>query len=257
MQNQAETPPHDWDSALFCAQGRRAASNPATPGFGDPSRLAQLRGWIRGETHQSVRQSAVYSASHAKGCWGRIVFGRPRSRAKRRSSSSSAPSSLCPARAIDCASSAPFRLVCLTRRAVGSELHGLAAGVVELRAHVGRDEVAPTRSRSNPVSLQNLRVLCRRQSAGYSPRSRDVAAALLADRPLDRDVGDLDASTGSATPAVRSRRRRRSLSGTRSITPFEITTPKLSSSNGSRTISPPTKSNVGRSRRRGGALHGS
>src|SRR6266542_5236148 len=77
-------------------------------------------------------------------------------------------------------------------RAVGAELDRLAARVLELRAGVSRDEVAGLDSRE-PVALEVRGVLCFQQSAGNSAGPEvDVAAPLLADRVLDRDVGDLN-----------------------------------------------------------------
>src|SRR5207245_11539866 len=82
------------------------------------------------------------------------------------------------------------------RRPVGAELDRLAARVLELRAHVRRDQVAGL-DPLEPVPLQHFLVLCLQQSTGNSAGPEvDVAAALLADRILDRDVRELHPSTG-------------------------------------------------------------
>jgi hypothetical protein len=91
------------------------------------------------------------------------------------------------------------------------------------------------------VPLQKPGVRCFQQRRGYSAGPEvDVAAALGADRILDRDVGDLDPPAGGehaedlGEDGV--------LSGIRSITPFEITTSKLASGKGSCSASLSTNS---------------
>jgi len=77
---------------------------------------------------------------------------------------------------------------------VGAELERLASRVFELGAHVGGDEVAALDS-LEAVSFEDLDVLCFQQSPGYSAGPEiDVAPAFLADRLLDRHVGELDPS---------------------------------------------------------------
>src|SRR6266511_2279632 len=83
-------------------------------------------------------------------------------------------------------------LVRLVGRSVRSELQRFPARVLELRAHVGRDEVAGL-DPLEPVPLQNLPVLCFQQSPGNSTGPEiDVSPPLLAHRLLNRDVCDLD-----------------------------------------------------------------
>jgi hypothetical protein len=83
-------------------------------------------------------------------------------------------------------------LVRLNGRAVSTELECLAARVFELGAHVHVDQVAGLDA-LEAVPFKSVCVLCLQQSAGYSARPEvDVAAAFLAERILDRYVGDLD-----------------------------------------------------------------
>src|SRR5438132_2579380 len=89
-----------------------------------------------------------------------------------------------------------LRLVRLDGRAVGAELDRLLPRVLELRAHVSRDQVAGF-DPLEPVPLQNLLVLCFQQSSGNSAGPEvDVAAALLADGILNRHVCELHSSAG-------------------------------------------------------------
>ncbi len=75
---------------------------------------------------------------------------------------------------------------------MGAELECLASRVLELGAHVGRDEVSALDS-LEAVSFEDLDVLCFQQSPGYSAGPEiDVSPAFLADGRLDRHVGDLD-----------------------------------------------------------------
>ncbi len=86
--------------------------------------------------------------------------------------------------------------MCLYGRPVSAELDRLPTRVLELRAHVGGDEVAGFDSLET-VLLQQLLVLCIQQSPGNSAGPEvDVAAARLAHRVLNRHVGDLDAPAG-------------------------------------------------------------
>jgi hypothetical protein len=76
-----------------------------------------------------------------------------------------------------------------------AELDRLAAGVLELGACVGRDEVAGL-DPLEPVFLEELRVLCLQQSPGYSAGPEvDVAPPFLTHRVLDRHVRDLNPAT--------------------------------------------------------------
>jgi hypothetical protein len=93
-----------------------------------------------------------------------------------------------------CFSLAP-RLESFHRRTVCPELDRLPPRIFELRAHVGRNEVAGL-DPFEPVPLQNLRVLCFQQSAGKSAGPEiDVSPTLFADRLLDGHVGDLHPSS--------------------------------------------------------------
>jgi hypothetical protein len=93
-----------------------------------------------------------------------------------------------------CFSLAP-RLEGFHRRTVRAELDCLPSRVFELRPHVCGNEVAAL-DPLEPVSLQNLRVLCFQQSAGNSASPEiDVAATFFADRLLDGHVGDLHPSS--------------------------------------------------------------
>ena len=88
------------------------------------------------------------------------------------------------------------RLVGLGGGAAGAELLCLAARVFELGAGVGVDELTGL-DLLEAVTLKKLRVRCFQQRSGNSAGPEvDVAAALRADRVLDRDVGDLDPPTG-------------------------------------------------------------
>ena len=98
------------------------------------------------------------------------------------------------------ASDLPPGLVGLDGGAVGAELDRLAACVLELRAHVGVDEIARL-DPLEPVLLEPFRVLCLQQSASDSARPEvDVPPAFLADGLLDRHVGDLNPSARSEHP---------------------------------------------------------
>jgi hypothetical protein len=91
------------------------------------------------------------------------------------------------------------------------------------------------------VPLKNACVLCFQQSPCDSAGPEvDVSPPLLADRPLDRDVRDLDPAARGEGPVHSAKTA--SLSGRRSITPFEMTTSKASSTNGSASTSPSTNS---------------
>jgi len=80
---------------------------------------------------------------------------------------------------------------------MGAELGRLAPGVLELGAGVGGDEVAGL-DPLEPVPLQKLCVLCLQQSTGDSAGPEiDVATTLLADRALDRHIGDLHPAAGA------------------------------------------------------------
>jgi hypothetical protein len=93
-----------------------------------------------------------------------------------------------------CFSLAP-RLEGFHRRTVRAELDCLSSRVFELRAHVCGNEVSAL-DPLEPVSLQNLRVLCFQQSPGNSAGPEiDVAATFFADRFLDGHVGDLHPSS--------------------------------------------------------------
>ena len=95
----------------------------------------------------------------------------------------------------------------LHRRATGAVLQRLLARVLELRTHVGIDEVSVL-DPLEPVSLQKLPVLCIQQSAGNSGRPElDLALALLRYRPLNRHVGELDATAGPKHTVDRRERR--------------------------------------------------
>jgi hypothetical protein len=79
---------------------------------------------------------------------------------------------------------------------VGAELHCFAASVFELRAGVGRDEVAAL-DPFEAVPFEELCVLCFQQSSGDSAGPEvDVPAPFLAHRLLDRDVRDLEPPAG-------------------------------------------------------------
>jgi hypothetical protein len=85
----------------------------------------------------------------------------------------------------------------LDGRAAGAELLGLAAGVFERRAGVGVDQVTGLDA-DEPVAQQAALVLCFQQSAGDSAGPQvDVSPAFLGHRPLDGDVGQLDAAAGA------------------------------------------------------------
>src|SRR2546423_1748723 len=84
------------------------------------------------------------------------------------------------------------RLERLGGRAVGAELDRFPPGVLELRARVGRHEVAGL-DPLEPVFLEERGVLCLQQSPGNSAGPEvDVAPSLLAHRLLNRDVGHLN-----------------------------------------------------------------
>lgn len=88
-------------------------------------------------------------------------------------------------------------LVGLDGGAVGAEFEGLLSGVLELRAHVRGNEVAVF-DPLEAVPLECGCVLSVQESAGDSASPEiDVAAPLIADRLLDRDVRDLDATAGT------------------------------------------------------------
>ena len=93
-----------------------------------------------------------------------------------------------------CFSLAP-RLEGPHRRTVRAELDRLSARVFELRPHVRGNEVSAL-DPLEPVSLQNLRVLCFQQSAGNSAGPEiNISPTLFADRLLDGHVGDLHPSS--------------------------------------------------------------
>ena len=84
----------------------------------------------------------------------------------------------------------------LDRGSVGAELHCLAACVLELRAGVGRDEVAAL-DPLEAVPLEDLCVLCFQQSSGDSAGPEvNVPSPFLAHRLLDGDVRDLEPAAG-------------------------------------------------------------
>jgi len=75
---------------------------------------------------------------------------------------------------------------------VGAELERLPAGVFELGAHVGVDQVARFDA-LEAVPFESGCVLCFQQSTGDSAGPEvDVALAFLADGLLDGHIGDLD-----------------------------------------------------------------
>jgi hypothetical protein len=81
-----------------------------------------------------------------------------------------------------------------------AELECLAAGVLELRAHGGRDQI-PALDPLEAVAPKDLRVLCFQQRAGNSARPEiDVAPAFLAHGALDREVRDLDPAARAENP---------------------------------------------------------
>jgi hypothetical protein len=82
-------------------------------------------------------------------------------------------------------------------RSVGAEFDCLPPRVFELRAHVGRNEVAGLDS-LEAMPLQNLCVLCFQQSPGNSAGPEiNVSATFFADRILDGHVGDLHPPAGA------------------------------------------------------------
>ena len=83
----------------------------------------------------------------------------------------------------------------LDRGAVRAELHRLAARILELRAGVGRDEVAALDPLES-MPFEELCVLCFQQSSGDSACPEvDIPAPFLAHRLLDRDIRDLKPTT--------------------------------------------------------------
>ena len=81
--------------------------------------------------------------------------------------------------------------------AAGTELLGLATGVFERRAGVGVDQIAGL-DIGESVPQKAAFVLCFQQSPGDSTGPQiDVSSSLLRHRPLDGDVGQLDAATGA------------------------------------------------------------
>jgi hypothetical protein len=93
-----------------------------------------------------------------------------------------------------CCSLAP-RLEGFRRRTVRAELDCLSSRVFELRPHVRGNEVSAL-DPLEPVSLQNLGVLCFQQSTGNSAGPEiDVSPTFFADRILDGHVGDLHPSS--------------------------------------------------------------
>jgi hypothetical protein len=88
-----------------------------------------------------------------------------------------------------------LRLESFHRRTVRAELDCLSSRVFELRAHVCGNEVSAL-DPLEPVSLQNLVVLCFQQSAGNSASPEiDVSPTFFANRSLDGHVGDLHPSS--------------------------------------------------------------
>src|SRR5919106_1927997 len=117
-------------------------------------------------------------------------------RARRTSSSSSAPSRWCPQGHSIALISLPPRFVGLHRRAARAELLRLAPRVLELRARVRLDEIARCDA-LEAVAGQEPGALCPQPSPRNSAGPEvDVAPARLADGGLERDVGDLDAPAG-------------------------------------------------------------
>jgi hypothetical protein len=119
------------------------------------------------------------------------------------------------------------RPVGLECRSAGAELLRLAPRILELGAGVGVHELAGL----NPletVAFQELGVRCFQQRPGNSASPEvDVAPPLGADWVLDRDVRDLEPSSGREH--AEQLRKDGVLVGIKSITPFEITTSKLES----------------------------
>jgi hypothetical protein len=87
--------------------------------------------------------------------------------------------------------------VCLVGRAVGPELLCFLTRIFELRAHICRDEIAVL-DVDEAVSLEGFCVLSVQESAGDSASPEvDVPLPLLGYGALDRDIRDLDPSSGS------------------------------------------------------------
>jgi hypothetical protein len=89
------------------------------------------------------------------------------------------------------------RLGCFDGGAAGAELLGFLAGVFERRAGVGIDQIARL-DVGESVPQEATLVLCFQQSPGNSTGPQvDVSSPLLRHRPLDGDIGQLDAATRS------------------------------------------------------------
>ena len=121
------------------------------------------------------------------------------------------------------------------RGAHRAEPGGLAAGVLEGRAGVGVDQVALGDVGVGPLH-QQARVLPVEQRAGDSARPQvDALARVLGDLVVDDHIGDLQPPPGRRTRSISSRTA--SLSGTRSMTPLEMTTSTDASRSGSASTS--------------------
>jgi len=107
--------------------------------------------------------------------------------------------------------------------------------VLEHRARVGVDEPALRDVGVRPLN-QQARVLAVEQRAGDSAGPQvDAGACVLRHLFMDDHVGELHATPGRRTRSISSKTA--SLSGTRSITPLEMTTSTEASSRGSVSIS--------------------
>ena len=216
-----------------------AGLEPATPGFGDPSRFGSATRLIRGE-RQSVRPSAVYrpptpSAAGDGSCRSTALAGQAKELVV---VGSVEP---VPARAIDCPH--PQLLSGLYPYASSRWLRTSrpCGGCRRTSSACGSRRGCPTRSARTRVASEPPRTLPPAEHRLFTQKSMLrrpssltglwIETAAIWMRPLARNTRKISEKTAS-------------LSGTRSITPFEITTPKLSSSNGSRSISPPTKSTL-------------
>ena len=125
------------------------------------------------------------------------------------------------------------RPVRLHRGAAGAELLGLSSRLLELRTRVRVDQL-PRLDPLEPVPLQELRTLPSAAPRQFSrPTEVDVATAVLA-----AGFWLVTSAIWMRPPGTSTRwssEKTASLSGIRSMTPFEITTSKLSSGNGSAT----------------------